>query len=245
VRCKELGSEKSVTDARPRLRALSRTTPPLPQPCHRQRTLATAVPARSPRVSVRENCEGQGEGASPALDPIKLGRFPTEKVRDVRRDDALGDRTRDASAGVPLPSPRREAKADAERESSTGSVPGIHRPRARRNPAVLPDARGRNGRGSCPICGVLTDLTIDHILPRSLGGPDTPGNRRWLCRRCNSAKGGRVVSDDALRWYGCFERLSRYMGLGLKPPILGSTGPAPTLNRLLQFAVARTREGAS
>lgn len=44
----------------------------------------------------------------------------------------------------------------------------------------------------CVECGTVADLTIDHIVPYSLGGPDTPDNLRTLCRPCNSRKGNRI-----------------------------------------------------
>ena len=54
--------------------------------------------------------------------------------------------------------------------------------------------------GLCCYCGVpmtppvdghrgpLTAATIDHLLPRSRGGTDDPGNLALACRRCNSRK---------------------------------------------------------
>jgi hypothetical protein len=44
----------------------------------------------------------------------------------------------------------------------------------------------------CVECGSTEDLTLDHIHPWSLGGPDTVANLRVLCRPCNSSKGARV-----------------------------------------------------
>lgn len=44
----------------------------------------------------------------------------------------------------------------------------------------------------CVECGATGDLTLDHIYPWSLGGPDTPENLRVLCRPCNSRKGAKV-----------------------------------------------------
>lgn len=44
----------------------------------------------------------------------------------------------------------------------------------------------------CVECGATDDLTLDHIYPWSLGGPDTQANLRVLCRSCNSRKGARV-----------------------------------------------------
>lgn len=39
----------------------------------------------------------------------------------------------------------------------------------------------------CVRCGGEKDLTVDHVIPRSL-----EGGVQVLCRKCNSAKGGRV-----------------------------------------------------
>jgi hypothetical protein len=47
---------------------------------------------------------------------------------------------------------------------------------------------------ACRKCGSAYDLTIDHILPWSLGGPDTADNLRVLCRSCNSRKRDRIES---------------------------------------------------
>lgn len=44
----------------------------------------------------------------------------------------------------------------------------------------------------CVECSATDDLTLDHIYPWSLGGPDTVENLRVLCRTCNSRKGARV-----------------------------------------------------
>lgn len=45
---------------------------------------------------------------------------------------------------------------------------------------------------ACRLCGATDDLTLDHIHPWSLGGPDTEANLRVLCRPCNSSKGDRM-----------------------------------------------------
>lgn len=44
----------------------------------------------------------------------------------------------------------------------------------------------------CISCSATEDLTLDHIYPWSLGGPDTVENLRVLCRPCNSSKGART-----------------------------------------------------
>lgn len=45
----------------------------------------------------------------------------------------------------------------------------------------------------CLCCGTTLDLTIDHVLPLSLGGTNTLGNYQVLCRSCNSSKGTKVI----------------------------------------------------
>lgn len=49
----------------------------------------------------------------------------------------------------------------------------------------------RDGR-ACLHCLSTEDLSLDHIHPWSLGGPDTADNLQTLCRSCNSAKGDRT-----------------------------------------------------
>jgi 5-methylcytosine-specific restriction endonuclease McrA len=44
---------------------------------------------------------------------------------------------------------------------------------------------------SCAVCGSTLDLTVDHIVPKVVGGTDELTNLQTLCRRCNGAKGGR------------------------------------------------------
>jgi HNH endonuclease len=41
----------------------------------------------------------------------------------------------------------------------------------------------------CTECGSTDNLEIDHIFPRSLGGPSTPDNLQVLCGTCNRQKG--------------------------------------------------------
>lgn len=45
---------------------------------------------------------------------------------------------------------------------------------------------------ACVECGCADDLSLDHIVPWSWGGPDTEDNLRTLCRPCNSRKGDRL-----------------------------------------------------
>lgn len=46
--------------------------------------------------------------------------------------------------------------------------------------------------GRCWLCGKLGATTIDHVIPRSLGGPDTLDNLRAAHGSCNSARGTKL-----------------------------------------------------
>lgn len=54
----------------------------------------------------------------------------------------------------------------------------------------------------CIYCGARTNLTKDHLLPISRGGPDHPDNAIWVCKRCNSSKGNKRLYE----WYGLERR---------------------------------------
>jgi hypothetical protein len=50
---------------------------------------------------------------------------------------------------------------------------------------------------SCCYCGADGKLTVDHLIPTKLGGPDSGDNIVWACGSCNSSKGGK----DLLVWF--------------------------------------------
>ena len=50
----------------------------------------------------------------------------------------------------------------------------------------------------CEHCGSAADLSWDHIIPKSRGGPDTAENHVQACRSCNSSKGSKGLYE----WYG-------------------------------------------
>ena len=47
----------------------------------------------------------------------------------------------------------------------------------------------------CQMCGSEDRLTVDHIVPRVLGGDDSLSNLQVLCGSCNSSKGGRFFES--------------------------------------------------
>jgi len=53
---------------------------------------------------------------------------------------------------------------------------------------------------TCQYCGKHTsDLTIDHIHPRSKGGPHTWDNLVSACRTCNHRKGGKSLAEARMQ----------------------------------------------
>ena len=66
---------------------------------------------------------------------------------------------------------------------------------------------GRSGGGSrrrvrrlgkiygrrCGNCDTVNELTVDHVMPLSKGGPDSFGNWQILCGPCNVTKGATTV----------------------------------------------------
>jgi len=48
----------------------------------------------------------------------------------------------------------------------------------------------RRDQNTCYYCGQFAD-TVDHIIPRRLGGNDADDNLVAACRNCNFSKGGR------------------------------------------------------
>ncbi|KPQ00934.1 MAG: Restriction endonuclease [Bacteroidetes bacterium HLUCCA01] len=50
----------------------------------------------------------------------------------------------------------------------------------------------------CQYCGKTSDLTIDHVLPRSRGGQDTWENLVTACGKCNHKKGNRTPREAGM-----------------------------------------------
>ena len=53
----------------------------------------------------------------------------------------------------------------------------------------------REKKDECIFCGSKADLTLEHMFPASLGGPDDEKNVVWVCKRCNSAKSNRRLYE--------------------------------------------------
>ncbi|MEM7339127.1 MAG: HNH endonuclease [Actinomycetota bacterium] len=52
-------------------------------------------------------------------------------------------------------------------------------------------------QGKCQYCGKNAE-SIDHVVPRSKGGPHTWENVVACCRRCNTFKGDRLLENCSL-----------------------------------------------
>ena len=68
-------------------------------------------------------------------------------------------------------------------------------------PPLTNRALFRRDRNLCLYCGGHfqdTELTRDHVMPRSRGGSDTWDNVVAACKRCNHQKGHRLVGETRL-----------------------------------------------
>lgn len=71
---------------------------------------------------------------------------------------------------------------------------------------------------ACSYCGSQENLSMDHLIPKERGGPESADNIVWACRSCNSSKG----ATDLLDW---MHKQHRF------PPLL-------LLRRYLKLAIA-------
>lgn len=51
---------------------------------------------------------------------------------------------------------------------------------------------------ACQYCGARTNLTVDHVVPRSKGGSSTWDNIVASCAPCNRRKGDRLLQHSGL-----------------------------------------------
>ncbi|MFN0202706.1 MAG: HNH endonuclease [Bacteroidia bacterium] len=57
----------------------------------------------------------------------------------------------------------------------------------------------RRDSHKCLYCGSHHNLTIDHVVPKSLGGRDSWENLATACQNCNAKKGNQTVDESGLR----------------------------------------------
>jgi HNH endonuclease len=67
---------------------------------------------------------------------------------------------------------------------------------------------------ACAWCGAAVEdgaqLTLDHLIPHSLGGSNAEGNLVTSCKRCNDSRGARAVSVFA-------KAVAEYLDHGIQP----------------------------
>ena len=51
----------------------------------------------------------------------------------------------------------------------------------------------------CQYCGSSSDLTIDHVIPKSRNGKDTWDNLVTACNKCNHKKGNKTPSEAGMK----------------------------------------------
>lgn len=56
----------------------------------------------------------------------------------------------------------------------------------------------RRDRNRCVYCGSREALTIDHVVPRSMGGRDAWDNLVTACQRCNARKGSMTPEEAGM-----------------------------------------------
>ncbi|GAB7193627.1 HNH endonuclease [Kineococcus sp. NUM-3379] len=69
---------------------------------------------------------------------------------------------------------------------------------ARRSALASRRAVLERDRHTCVYCGARA-RTVDHLLPRSRGGPDTWENLAACCEACNTAKADRTPQEAGMR----------------------------------------------
>jgi hypothetical protein len=108
---------------------------------------------------------------------------------------ALGDSTREGTQyRVLLPE-----SVPAVREMIAASETPSEEPDYFTDPALRAELIERDN-WTCHYCGeVVTTATatLDHIIPQSSGGPNTPENLTTACLTCNSIKSGRTYEEAA------------------------------------------------
>lgn len=97
-----------------------------------------------------------------------------------------------------------QAARDAAHEQRRGSATarGYGSAWQRTRAAVLAEHQ-RAWPGLCPgwqrPAHPSDDLTVDHVIPKALGGTDARENLQVLCRPCNSAKASALAEDEPRR----------------------------------------------
>lgn len=166
-------------------------------------------------IVIARRCDDSGRGSYQSLKTIaeKTGKSEAQTARDIRRLRelgllVLGDQGLPGRHGVhpgmwptvydvPLslsgPKPAKQSKnpTGVAKDAAPAMAPNPRRRRRPIRPRVQRAVFERDGY-ACVWCSSTANLSMDHVIPWSLGGPDTVENLRVLCRDCNSRRGARV-----------------------------------------------------
>lgn len=127
--------------------------------------------------------------------PIKIERYfkvtppvtplVTPPVTPVRKSSATSDATKPKV--TPPVATYQEVKQEIKNGEETVRT-------------KIPNFIFERDGNKCLCCGATERLSIDHILPRVLGGTDEPENLQTLCLSCNCTKGDHesVIRDGQL-----------------------------------------------
>ena len=92
----------------------------------------------------------------------------------------------------------------------------------------------------CFFCGLSSQrpLTLDHFIPRSLGGPGGLYNKVLSCRACNQTKGATLIQDELMinnfHWY-FLDHWERSRRVQVKNQ--GRVNPQHITSRAIHFAM--------
>lgn len=79
---------------------------------------------------------------------------------------------------------------------------------------VINRAKLINGIEFCQYCGYefedKSEISFDHLLPKSKGGVDSSDNLVACCKSCNSSKGTKDFVEWFINKWGCFPPLYLY-----------------------------------
>jgi hypothetical protein len=61
--------------------------------------------------------------------------------------------------------------------------------------AIREYIKERERPSECLYCGSKQNISTDHLIPRSKGGPDTADNAVTACKKCNSSKSDKGIYE--------------------------------------------------
>lgn len=119
-------------------------------------------------------------------------RFDPSEIEPIEEDDFLD--AGEAEYELYVIDQEKAAREEACRQQKVLEAMGEPRPRWELRKPMCNKLRWqvfKRDEYRCRHCSADEDLTVDHIIADSLGGPTIIENLQTLCRSCNSRKGAR------------------------------------------------------